>query len=262
MKHLKSSLEDMRLLFGRTVTARHIAEPLVSFDAPSSASTTRAFMERRDFDVVGVRFEGSVRGFALRQELQGGELGNWVRQFDEATEIVQEHDTLTTVLQRLAATPIVYVRMMGEVSGIITKGDLQKAPVRLWLFGLLSLLEMHFLRLIRASFGDGSWTSSLSAERLSKAQGLLRERQRRNEAIDLADCLQFADKAKIVSAAERLRLALGFESRHAFDHLTEELKRLRDQLAHSNDIIGDNWPRLPSLASDLEALVEACEGIT
>jgi hypothetical protein len=75
---------------------------------------------------------------------------------------------------------------MGHVSGIITKGDLQKAPLRMWLFGLLSLIEMQLLRLIRTTYPDDTWTQLLSYGRLGKAQQFLEDRQRRNEAIDLA----------------------------------------------------------------------------
>ena len=102
------------------------------------------------------------------------------------------------VLELLARFPQVFVVVMGEVSGIITKGDLQKAPVRLWLFGVLSLLEMQFLRLIRTAYPQDTWKGFVSENRLGKAGQLLQERKRRNEAIDLADCLQFADKRTIV----------------------------------------------------------------
>lgn len=259
MKHLKSSLADMRTLFSRSVTSRHLAEPLVSFDSTSDAQTVRAFMERRDFDVVGVRVDGAATGFVMREELGSGSLAPWRRDFDEARDVVQEHDTITTLFERLADQPNVFVRMMGQVSGIVTKGDLQKAPARMWLFGLLSLLEMHFLRIIRARYADAAWIEKLSESRVEKASELLAQRAERNEAIDLADCLQFADKARVVAATHDLHSAFGFSSRREADRLFNELKALRDQLAHSNDIVSGNWPRLAGLARDAESLLEACE---
>ena len=38
MKHLRSSLKDLRHFFERTMTAREIAEPLVSFDESKDAA--------------------------------------------------------------------------------------------------------------------------------------------------------------------------------------------------------------------------------
>ena len=259
MKHLKSSLADMRTLFTRSVTARHLAEPLVSFDGTSDAMVTRSFMERRDFDVVGVRVDGTTLGYVRREDLQGGTLERFSNVFDEARDIVYEHDTLTTVLERLVEQPIVYVRMIGQVSGIITKGDLQKAPVRMWLFGLVSLLEMHLLRIIRARFEADGWTVRLKAKRLKAAQRILDHRLQRNEAIDLADCLQLSDKAAVIASVPELRTGLGLGEEESALSLFYEITELRNQLAHAHDIVSGNWPRLAELARDIEEVVAACE---
>jgi hypothetical protein len=154
---------------------------------------------------------------------------------------------------------------MGEVSGIITKGDLQKAPMRMWLFGVLSLLEMQFLRLIRAVYPQDGWKGLLSEDRLAKAEQLLQERQGRNEAIDLADCLQFADKRSIVLKSEHLskhlRGTLSFPSKGKFEHFLKELEHLRNELAHAQDIITGRWPKLVELAEGAERLLAACEAL-
>ena len=249
----------MRTLFTRSVTARHLAEPLVSFDATSDASATRSFMERRDFDVVGVRVDGTTLGYVRRQELDVGTLEQYRHAFDDFRDIVHEHDTLTTVLERLVGQPTVFVRMMGQVSGIITKGDLQKAPVRMWLFGLVSLLEMHMLRIIRARYVGDAWVGLLSRRRVANAQKILAERLRRNEAIDLADCLQLSDKAMIVASQPSLRAELGLGGKKATARLFREITALRNQLAHAHDIVSGNWPNLAGVARAAEALVEAAE---
>ncbi len=249
----------MRTLFTRSVTARHLAEPLVSFDATSDAMVTRLFMERRDFDVVGARVDGTTLGYVRREELHVGTLEPFRHTFDDARDIVHEHDTLTTVLERLVEQPVVYVRMMGQVSGIITKGDLQKAPVRMWLFGLVSLLEMHLLRILRARFEGDGWVELLSRRRVSNAQKVLDERLRRNEAIDLADCLQLSDKATIVASEPALRSELGLGGKKSTARLFREITALRNQLAHAHDIVSGNWPGMAKLARDIENLVEKSE---
>jgi hypothetical protein len=151
MKHLKSSLRDLRRLFDHELTVRHIAEPFVTFDGPRPAADIRAFMQARDFDVVGVRHDGRVIGFVQRQELEVGAIDDHLLRFDESG-VLDESAPLLEVLERLVASPRVFVRVMGEIGAIVTKGDLQKTPVRLWLFGLLSMLEMQCLRLIRRTF--------------------------------------------------------------------------------------------------------------
>ena len=260
MKHLKSSLRDLRQVFDRSVSVRYIAEPFVSFDAQRHAPDVWVFMEGKDFDIVGVRQNGTVVGSVQRADLREGTLEEYKRPFDEQL-LVDDWSPLLTVLELLAKFPQVFVVVMGEVSGIITKGDLQKAPVRMWLFGVLSLLEMQFLRLIRTAYPQDTWKGFVSENRLAKAEQLLQERKRRNEAIDLADCLQFADKRTIVLRSDTLRHALGFPSKDKGEELLKALEHLRDELAHAQDIITGRWPQLVALAQRAEELLAACEAL-
>src|ERR1035438_7976657 len=73
MKHLKSSLSDLRRLFAHTITLRDIAEPLASFDLGQPASEIRAFMDRRGYDVVGMREHGVITGYWVCAELTDSE---------------------------------------------------------------------------------------------------------------------------------------------------------------------------------------------
>jgi hypothetical protein len=258
MKHLKSSIRDLRQVFDRSVSVRYIAEPFVSFDAQRHASEALAFMGAKDFDIVGVRQNGTVVGYVCRADLRDGTLEQYVRPFDEQL-LLDDWSPMLTVLQLLARFPQVFVVVMGEVSGIIMKGDLQKAPVRMWLFGVLSLLEMQFLRLIRTAYPQDSWKGLISEKRLTTAEQLLQERKHRNEAIDLADCLQFADKRTIVLKSDALRHALGFPSKGKGEELLKALEHLRDELAHAQDIITGRWPQLVEFAQRAEELLAACE---
>jgi hypothetical protein len=260
MKHLKSSLYDLHELFDRSVSVRHLAEPFVSFDAQRLATEVRAFMEAKNFDIVGVRYNGAVVGYVERATLKEGTLEQYRSPFDKQL-ILNEWSPILEALQLLAESSHVFVVAMGEVAGIITKGDLQKAPMRMWFFGVLSLLEMQFLRLIRAAYPQDSWKSLISPSRIEKAQQLLQDRQRRNEAIDCADCLQFADKRTIVVKSDRLCHVLGCTSKGVGEDLLEELEHLRDELAHAQDIITGRWPRLVELAKKAEQILAACEAL-
>jgi len=175
-------------------------------------------------------------------------------QFDEASPLLD-------ALVGLERSSQIFVTVMGQVWGIVTRGDLQKAPIRMWLFAVLSLVEMQFLRLIRASFPRDSWKSLISPKRVKAAQRLFHERQGRNEAIGLADCLQFADKRTIISKTHDLRSALGFRSCKKAEKALKELEDLRNDLAHAQDIVTGRWPKLVELASTAERLLKKCEEI-
>jgi hypothetical protein len=259
MKQLKSSLGDLRRLFARTITLRDIAEPLVSFDHSQPAGEVRRLMERREFDVVGIREHGLVTGFALRPDLAGGSAGEHRRPFGSG-DVLPDSEALQSAFAALRERRHVFITVLGHVGGIVTRGDLQKAPVRLWLFGLVSLLEMQMLRVVRERYPADAWESLLSDERVSGARRVFEERRRRHEENDLSDCLQLGDKAAILMKDPGLFALSGFASRRALETFFKEVGALRNALAHANDILSGRWPALVDLVTDLEGLLERLEG--
>ena len=149
--------------------------------------------------------------------------------------------------------PRLFVNVLGQVGGIVTKTDLQKPPVRMWLFGMITIIEMGLTRLIEAAYPDGSWRQCLSEGRLQKAETLLEERKRRNQDLDLLDCLQFSDRGQIVLRNEELRKQAGFVSRSRGEQTVKELEALRNNLAHSQDIIACDWDIIVKLTEYLES---------
>jgi hypothetical protein len=258
MKALKTSLQELREVFEKSITVRDIAEPIISFDSSQQASDVRELLERRDFDVVGVRKAGNMIGFAKKTDLVEGVLADHATNFDGRNQL-SDRTSLLDVFKILSECQQVFVVFKDQVWGIITRGDLQKAPVRMWLFGLISLLEMNFLRLIRLKHPNDTWHVLIGERRLAKAQKLLDERKRRNEAVDLADCLEFCDKRAIVVKTDSVRTRLGFLSIQKGTEQLVELEALRNNLAHAQDIITGNWPKVVKLAALAEELLIKCE---
>jgi hypothetical protein len=143
------------------------------------------------------------------------------------------------------------------VKGIITLADLNKPTVRVYLFGLISLLEMHLRFWVLESYGPDGWQQELKDERLLAANALQDERRGRNEHIALIDCLQFCDKRDLVVAKTDLRARLGLGSKSNSVSLLRKSEDLRNRLAHSQqDLVqGTSWPALIELIERLEALV-------
>lgn len=261
MKQLKSSLGDLRRLFARTITLRDIAEPLVSFDPVQPACEVRAFMERRGFDVVGVRDHGVVAGYAVRAELADGRLGDHRHVF-AADDVVPDSEPLLAAFAALRERRHVFITVFGHVGGIVTRGDLQKAPVRLWLFGLVSLLEMQMLRVVRERYPVDGWSCHLTPERIEGARRVFEERRRRHEENDLSDCLQLSDKATILMKDPEMSARCGFASKRAMETFFKDVGRLRNALAHANDIVAGRWPELAELVDTLEGFLERLEAVT
>ncbi len=266
MKHLKSSLNDLRELFEHSITVRHISEPLASFDADHPAAQVLEFMEEKDYDVVGVRKDGLVSGYVRREDLSleaGDKVGSHLVTF-ESKEPLPETTPLLDVFKVLRDSPRAFVLILGQVGGIVTKGDLQKVPVRMWLFGLISLIEMQLLRIIRDYHPDDSWKllGLISPERLNGAKKRFAELRRRNEAIELADCLMFCDKSNIVLKSDELWQWIGFDSKTSGEKILTSLETdLRNTLVHPQDIITGNWPRIVDLVGQAEDILSKCERV-
>jgi hypothetical protein len=258
MKHLKSTLAQLRALLDRGLSTKYIMENICSFDELCECASILEFMHRRDFDAVGIKRDGNVIGFVERTELERE--GGTIRPTAFApSDCLSDHDSISLALRGLEAKPRVWVQRRDTVTGIVTRGDLQKAPVRMWLFAEISLLEMQLLRIVRARYPDGSWTGLVTTERIAKARAIQKNRHRRNQGIDLEDCLQFSDKSRIVVAEPGVFLQLGFASARAALTALREIEDLRNLLAHSQDIVSRDVSWLARMARDIEGLLARCE---
>lgn len=234
-----------------------VAEPLVSFDAEQPAAAVQSILGNRDFDLVGVRRHGTVCGYARRSELGEGHLGDYLHPFTPE-DLVTDADSLQGVIQSLGLNGRCFVKVLGEVGAIVTLNDLEKPPVRMFLFGMITVFEMLITRGIRTYFPGESWRENVSPGRLAKAEALWQERQRRNSPADLLECLQFSDRGqlllKIPEVLEVLQ-GMGIPSKKAALKAFQELETLRNNLAHSQQIIPESWERIVTFTTRIETLL-------
>ena len=247
-------LHSLRRVFNEGFSVHDIAEPLVSFDATATTSEVRSHMDDMGYEVVGVRDKGVVVGYLNKQDLVTGRCGDSIKPFEDSL-VVADVTPLPEVVLRLKESPRLFISLLGRVGGIVTRTDLQKPPVRMWLFGMVTLLEMRFTRLIDLCCPDDTWQQFLSDGRVHKARDLLAERTRRNQQISLLDCLQFSDKGQIVARSKQLRELSRFESRRQIEDAFKRLEKLRNNLAHSQDIISGDWEIIVLLSENLDEVL-------
>jgi hypothetical protein len=211
-------------------------------------------MDERRYELAGVRREGLVVGYIQRQDVETGVCGDYERDFSRAI-VVPDSTNLPMAVILLSETPRIFITTFGRVGGICTRSDLQKPPVRMWLFGMVTIIEMGLMQAIESDLPDQAWRRYVSDARLEKADALLAERQRRNQDLNLLDCLQFSDKGQIVLRDEGLRKKFGFESRRKGEETIKRLEALRNNLAHSQDIVNADWETIVSLTENMDAVL-------
>ncbi len=248
----RSLYTRIKRLFSEGFTAIDIAEPLISADASISDEELRNFMERHGLAVVGLSEEGRVIGYArLSREMGRLERCSPV----PSAQILTAMASLADVIGVLALHDHCFLSAFGGIEGVVSRSDIQKPPVRMWLFGMVTIIEMYITRLIETTYPDGAWHSMVSDGRLKKARELAAERERRGQRVSLVDCLQLSDKAGIVMRDPAMRRDFGVQSRREARQVIKDLESLRNNLAHSQDIVSADWPAIVKMASRMDKIL-------
>jgi len=240
-----------RRMFRELFSAIDIAETLFSFDMHSSCADARKVMRHHYQEVASVRSKGKVQGYIRRSDPGAAVCADVMRHFT-ADQVINADATLSDVIHVLTRHDYCFVTLLGEVVGVIGRNDINKPMVRMWLFGLVTLIEMRVVQIIQEFMQDDGWQACLSAERLKKARDMQAERQRRNQHCTLLDCLQLSDKGRIIVEQPRLLELFGFESKSAAKRVIKSIESLRNNLAHAQDIVTHDWAQIARLAQRVE----------
>jgi hypothetical protein len=239
-------------LFTGAFRATDIVEPLRSFDSGRDPAELIALLEELDLAVAGIRIDGAVMGYLSREDLDSPE-GGRVRSF-ASDQVIAGEASLSDAIHVLNRHDYCFVTLLGEVVGVITRADLSKPVMRMWLFGIVTAIEMEITERVRARWPDGDWTGLVSAGRLKKARELRAERLKRGHQCDLVDCLQYADKVQLVMEDPAALTEFGFKSRGAAMRTARDLESLRNHLAHAQDIVTHDWAQIVRMTQRMEEM--------
>jgi hypothetical protein len=253
--HGEASRRRLRRIFVDGFVALDVAEPLCSFEASVRDEEVRPLLEAWDFDRVGVRVDGMVRGYAERADLAGGRLRDHLRPFGP-DDLVEDGASLPEVIRSLAVNERCFVTVLGEAAAIVTLQDLEKPAVRMFLFGMVTVLEMIFTRVVGEAFPGETWRDQVAPGRLAKAEALRAERERRGRPAALLACLQFSDKGLLALRTPEVRARFGEASGKELRQALKELEELRNHLAHAQEIVPAGWSRIAAFTRNLDALLE------
>jgi hypothetical protein len=251
--HFNAAPGNVLRLFTKSFLAQDIAEPLRSFDDDRPADIVSGLMSAKHLEVAGLRREGLVCGYILPSELREGQCGDFKRLFVPG-QVVGSDASFTDVIQVLTRHDWCFVTILGDVAGVVGRSDMQKPIVRMWLFGIITLIEIKMVQRIKMNWPDNSWTALISSERLRLAENLQSERRRRNQPCDLLDCLQLPDKAQILMQDPAQLAEFEFKTIGAAKRVIKDLESLRNNLAHAQDIVSHDWPQIARMARNLEKL--------
>ena len=187
-------LAELRSLIDSGLIARAILEPLQSCPAEALAVEAARMLRGKDFDIAGVKAKPneSVIGWVATTSLTHGHVKDHMKMIT-ADQMISDATPVPTVLKVLRDRLHTFILVGPAVAGILTRADLNKPPVRIYLFSLISLLEMHLAFWVQAKYPDDSWQKKLSSKRLAAAKKVQQERRKSRQNPFLVACLQFCD---------------------------------------------------------------------
>jgi hypothetical protein len=241
-------------MFVHSFAAKDVAEPLRSVDSDRPREDIVALVRDRHLEVVGMRLDGTVIGYLGHEDLEAEDTGASFRPF-RPDQLIDGEASLSDVIHVLTRHDYCFVTMLDEVTGVVFRRDIESPIVRMWLFGIITVIEMGIAARIRQVWPNGEWTRLLSPGRLMKAEELLAMRNQRGQSCGLIDCLQLSDKAQILMEDPVQRQEFGFDTKGAAKRVVKELESLRNHLAHAQEIVTHDWPQIVRMTQRIEELV-------
>lgn len=231
----KTAYNILEEIFTNQINVLNIAVPITPLDRKAA----KALCIEKNYDVHLVREQE-------REDLQVYEKNtDSVRPLHDS-EVISESTPLIEVVDLLCKKEQVFVKVKRNVTHVVTRSDLDTIPVRIWLYGMISIFEFELKEKInRLSI---KWEKMLSSSRLAKAEKLFALKQSKNEEISLLGCIQLVDVGTIVFKSwEHFNhfFPSGY-SKNKIHSFFNKINLLRDVLAHGQKLQIE-WPEIHNL---------------
>ena len=213
------------------------AFPLETCDVSKDAEAVLADSRFRDFTCIPARRNGQVVGVLERSETPvQGTVEQCMRPLD-GSMLISAGASLTKLIPLLEQSSYRLVVTEHGIEGIVTRSDLQKLPVRLYAFALITHLETVMAAIIQKMIAnDQEWKALLSENRQAKIEEKRQQLRSTDSDLPLLELTDFCDKRDIL--AKLLRSHQGF-SRRAFEKDLKDIENLRNTVAHAASYADD-----------------------
>lgn len=237
-----TSFSELQEIFIENITTKYIYEPLACCRITDNPIEVQRVLKQRDFDTLGViNKTGTKIGYIEGNKLGDDNIEKYLQKF-ELEIIISDSTPLAELFEILLDKEFVYILSKGAIEGIVTRADINKPIVRIYLFGLISLYELHLNFWITKNYDQETWKQKLSPARLETAENIFEIRKGNNIQLSLLECIQFCDKREILKKTRDFITEFDY-IRKDFEKLLKNVEIIRNELAHSqNSIIANlNW---------------------
>jgi hypothetical protein len=215
MKALEQSLQ-VRLIASFPIEACEPGTP------PAEAFSKESW---KGYDFIGVREAHKIVGVLDRLAWEKG--GSCKKPVTEGL-VIEAETSLSSAIERLAGQDFLLVRERRVVSGILTRSDLLKLPVRLLAFAHVTHLELILAKAISLSAKGPTekWLDLLPLKRKKKLEDKLAHLKGERLDLSLLELTEFCDKRDLVKRIYQVNGTFRKD-------LSEIEKLLRNPVAHA-----------------------------
>jgi len=216
--------------------ATHSVEHLEHDTPPSDAA---AWLNENGYDAAPVYADNGPTGFIHKDDVTTDDDGNTLD--DHLTPLTIDYmisgDTsFTDVLSALIENPVYFLGGPNHVTGILTRADLNTAPVRIYLFDRITYLEEHLRELILDTKPDWK-TTPVTTDELDDIEDRYEDAQAANVALDELHYAQFSTLETIATSVEACWQTCGFSTKGGADSRLHDVTDLRNDVAHANLLV-------------------------
>jgi hypothetical protein len=190
-------------------------------------------LTRRGFDFALIERR---LAYVCKRDLVGvvGEVSEHARQI-EPQDLVSVHLGLASAIARLERQEVLFVFGREEPWSIVTRADLSRPAASMIVLALILAAETGLHELIQREDPD-CWRV-LCDDQIAQVEKRFQELVIHNAELTPADCLTLVQRLDVVRKTDSLRQGLDFSSKAAVDRWKNELKQLRNDLAHAGNLV-------------------------
>lgn len=248
--------DRIRDVFESNLNVNLVAEDISTCSLDDDTMIIRKKMKSMNFDIYGVEDNGTVIGYVNIEKLGEGLIRNYYKKF-RLENLISESTSLMELLDLFQERDYAFILEGSLVRKIVTIADLHKHPIRMLAFSLISLLEMYLTTTIKDFYPNEEWTEFISDKRMEAARGIYNLRLEKNVDLTLLDSTQLADKGRIVIKTPELLGELGFESIRKCKGFFNAMEDLRNNTAHSQEMIYSDNQKLIEIILQLRDVLES-----
>lgn len=246
--------DTVRRVFIESVTVKSIYEKIACCNKSESEKAVIKKFGDLNFDVIGVLSEsGTVDEYIDFKAVCSGSPLKEATFVINIKNVVSDSTPIANLVALLKNKPYLFVNHGDQIEGIVTRADINKPVVRLYLFGLVTLLETSLNTIVQNYFPSDIWLDHLSSERTNPILQLYKTKVQHSEDLSIIECAQFCDKKQILLNSPNFLSKYDF-SKTRFKRFMERAEKLRNSLAHSNSTITSElkWDNFAECVISLE----------